>query len=189
MIRKIKAFVICVIASTINLAAQNITGQVFDEANTSLAYANIILQSTESTYIDGTVTDTTGRFVLAAHPDAERVQISFIGYRTEYRTLENLDQIKLFPDTEVLGNAMVKAVLPKTEIKGDALSTNIENTVLAQSGSANDVLAKLPGVTVKEDTYEVFGKGTPLIYINGRQVRDNSELEQLNSNEIMYFQM
>ena len=31
---------------------------------------------------------------------------------------------------------------------------------------------------------EVLGKGKPIIYINGRLIRDNTELEQLNSNEI-----
>ena len=30
----------------------------------------------------------------------------------------------------------------------------------------------------------MLGKGTPLIYINGRQVRDDSELDQLNSEDI-----
>ena len=184
MIRKIRICILCIIASSINLLAQNITGRVIDETDVPLAYANVILQSADSTYLDGTVTDTTGTFVLTSRPAAVRVQISFIGYRTEYRSLEDLNQINMVPDTEVLGKAVVKSVLPKTEIKGDALLTNIENTVLAQSGSANDVLAKLPGVMVKEDNYEVFGKGTPLIFINGRQVRDNSELEQLNSNEI-----
>jgi hypothetical protein len=39
-------------------------------------------------------------------------------------------------------------------------------------------------VTSKDGTLEVFGKGAPVIYVNGRMVRDNAELELLNSNEI-----
>lgn len=172
------------ISSISNLHAQNLTGKVVDEYDAPLAYANIILLMSDSTYLAGTMTDTTGRFAIPHHQNAARVQISFIGYETQYRSLEDLALIKLTPDTEVLGKAVVKATLPKTEIKGDAFVTKVENSVLSEAGSANDVLTKLPGVTLKDDGYEVFGKGTPLIFINGRQVRDNAELEQLNSTDI-----
>ena len=170
--------------SSITTKAQSITGKVVDETDTPLAYANVILQKSDSTYIAGAVADTAGRFAIAAHPEAAWVQVTFIGYETQYRTLNDIELIKLTPDTEVLGKAVVKAVLPKTEIHGDALVTKIEHSVLAESGSATDVLEKLPGVTLKDEGFEVFGKGTPLIFVNGRQVRDNAELEQLNSNEI-----
>ena len=184
MKRLLVLYLISAAASAFSLCAQNITGRVIDESDIPLAYANIILQKADSTYIEGTVADTAGRFVLAAHPEAARVQITFIGYETEYRGLNDLGLIRLTPDTEVLGKAVVRATLPKTEVKGDALVTKIENSVLAQSGSATDVLEKLPGVTLKDEAFEVFGKGTPLIFVNGRQIRDNAELEQLNSNEI-----
>ena len=171
-------------ALSITANAQSITGMVVDETDTPLAYANVILQKSDSTYIAGAVADTAGRFTIAAHPEAAWVQVTFIGYETQYRSLKDLELIKLIPDTEVLGEAVVKATLPKTEIHGDALVTKIEHSVLAESGSATDVLEKLPGVTLKDEGFEVFGKGTPLIFVNGRQVRDNAELEQLNSNEI-----
>lgn len=184
MKKTIITIVLCAVASSYSLIAQTITGKVVDEFDAPLAYTNVILQASDSTYLEGTVTDTTGRFVIPGRADAVRVQVSFIGYKPEYRTLDNLEIIKLTPDTEVLGKAVVKATLPKTEIKGDAFVTKIENSVLSQAGSASDVLTKLPGVTMKDDVFEVFGKGTPLIFINGRQVRDNTELEQLNSTDI-----
>ena len=171
-------------ALSITANAQSITGMVVDETDTPLAYANVILQKSDSTYIAGAVADTAGRFVMAAHPEAAWIQVTFIGYETQYRSLKDIELIKLTPDTEVLGKAVVKAVLPKTEIHGDALVTKIENSVLAESGSATDVLERLPGVTLKDEAFEVFGKGTPLIFVNGRQIRDNAELEHLNSNEI-----
>ena len=172
------------VASAMTVSAQSISGKVVDESDAPLAYANVILQRSDSTYIEGAVADTAGMFTMASHPEAVRVQISFIGYETQYRALDDIALVKLLPDTEVLGKVVVKAVLPKTEIHGDALVTKIENSVLAESGSATDVLEKLPGVTLKDEGFEVFGKGTPLVFVNGRQVRDNAELEQLNSNEI-----
>jgi len=172
------------VAFSMTARGQSITGKVVDETDAPLAYANVILQRADSSYIDGSVADTAGRFTIAAHPEAAWVQVTFIGYETQYRALDELELIRLVPDTEVLGKAVVKAVLPKTEIHGDAIVTKIENSVLADAGSAKDVLEKLPGVTFKDETFEVFGKGTPLFFVNGRQVRDNVELEQLNSSEI-----
>lgn len=173
-------------ALSMNLSAQTIKGKVTDENNEPLAYANVMLQTADSTYLEGTMTDTLGLFVLNSSPEAEAIQISFIGYETYYGPAQGTDlgTIRMIPDSEMLGKAVVKGYLPKTVIKGDAFVTPVENSVLAEAGSANDVLKKLPGVISKDGGYEVIGKGAPIIYINGRLVRDNSELEQLNSREI-----
>ena len=42
----------------------------------------------------------------------------------------------------------------------------------------------IPGLQKKNDVYEVFGKGSPIIYVNGRLLRDLSELDQLKSEDI-----
>ena len=92
-------------------------------------------------------------------------------------------------DINLLSEVVVKGNLPVTRMKGDAMVTNVENSVLSKAGSANDVLTKIPGITKKQDAFEVFRKGTPLIYINGRKLHDLSELERLNSNEIKNVQV
>lgn len=90
-------------------------------------------------------------------------------------------------DTTQIGEASVTAYRPVAKIKDGALITTIENTPLATVGTADDVLQQIPGLAKKtgeEETFEVIGKGAPLIYINGRQVRDLKELKQLRSDEI-----
>lgn len=165
---------------------QTITGKVLDEYDAPLAFANVILQKADSSFVSGTITDTTGVFVLEAVPEAVRIQVSFVSYHHKYIEIDGNDIgiVKMVPDAEMLSKAVVRVTLPKTEIVGDAFVTKIENSVLADAGSANDVLKKLPGVIQMDGGFEVFGKGVPVIYINGRLVRDSSELEQLNSNEI-----
>lgn len=186
-----KSYIITIISlmlilTSFKTSGQGITGKVVDENELPLAYANVIMQSADSTFLTGTVTDTSGVFFLEENPEAVRIQISFISYRDRYIDIEGSDcgTIRMIPDNEMLSKAVVRAVLPKTEIVGDAFVTKVENSVLAEAGSANDVLKKLPGVIQKDGGYEVFGKGAPIIYINGRLVRDGSELEHLNSNEI-----
>lgn len=92
--------------------------------------------------------------------------------------------VQLTSDAQLLEEVIVKGNLPVTRMKGDAMVTSVENSVLSKAGSANDVLGKIPGITKTQDSYEVFGKGTPLIYINGRKLNDLTELEQLNADEI-----
>ena len=186
--RLLIAGVLTVFLSTFffNASAQSFTGKVIDENDMPLAYANVILHRADTTFIAGTVTDTSGVFILDPHSEGAMIQVSFVSYETCYLTITDkyLGTIKMEPDAQMLDKVVVKAVLPKTEIIGDAFVTNIENSVLAEAGSANDVLKMLPGVIQKNDGIEVFGKGAPVIYINGRLVRDNSELELLNSSDI-----
>lgn len=173
-------------ALSFNAHGQNLRGKVVDENDEPLAYANVMLQKADSAYLSGAMTDTLGMFTMPAHPDGEMLHVSFIGYESYHAPINGSDfgTIRMIPDTEMLGKAVVKGYLPKTVIKGDAFVTPVENSILAEAGSADDVLKKLPGVVSKDGGYEVIGKGTPIIYINGRLLRDSSELEQLSSRDI-----
>ena len=62
--------------------------------------------------------------------------------------------------------------------------TQIQNTILEKAGTGNDLLNKIPGVSAKDGTVNVFGAGIGEIYINGRKVRNSSELDQLSSENI-----
>ena len=164
-------------ALSFNASAQSLRGKVVDENNEPLAYASVMLQKADSSYISGTMTDTLGVFILEHAAEASMIHIYFIGYESYVTPVRSdIGTVQMVPDMEMLNKAVVKEYLPKTVIKGDAFVTPVENSVLAEAGSANDVLKKLPGVISTSEGFEVIGKGTPIIYINGRLVRDNSEL-------------
>ena len=77
-----------------------------------------------------------------------------------------------------------KGNLPNTRLKGNAMITRIQGTPLSDAGTLGEMLVKVPGMTGTDEAPEVLGKGSPLIYINGRLMRDNSELKRLRSEEI-----
>ncbi len=165
-----------------------ITGKVIDENLSPLDFINVVLLRADSTYITGTVTDGKGEFMFE-NPDGNPryVKVSSIGYTD--RTLDipasgNLGVITLRPAAVMLGEVTVSASRPMTSIKGNALVTNVEGSSLGIAGTANDVLSRVPMVVDNGGTPEVFGKGTPAIYINGRLVNDLQELSQLNSQDI-----
>lgn len=70
------------------------------------------------------------------------------------------------------------------QLKGDAMVTTVQGSILEKAGTGEDLLDKLPGVSADDGEVRVFGAGAPEIYINGRKVRDNSELNQLSSDNI-----
>ena len=112
--------------------------------------------------------------------------MSCVGYQTQTRTFDTgkIGNITLKEATMHLQKVVVKSSRPVVAIKGNALVTTVANSQLEHAGTANDVLRQIPMVTGRDGNFEVFGKGTPLIYINGRAVQDKNELSQLNSQDI-----
>ena len=184
---KVFLFVLTGIILPVCLSAQTVSGKLIDENSQPLPYANVVLLSLpDSVFVSGTISSEDGTFTLEATSVNQIVKISSIGYKTVCKAVSpaNLGIVQLVSDAQMLGEVVVEGNLPVTRMKGDAMVTSVENSVLSKVGSANDVLTKIPGITKKQDAFEVFGKGTPLIYINGRKLHDLSELEQLNSDDI-----
>ena len=98
---------------------------------------------------------------------------------------EQISDMTLFDKfSKELGEVVVKAHLPQYKKTHEGLLTNVAGTVLGKMGTAEDVLKHVPSIVKKKDGYEVVGKGTPIIYINGRKMQDVSELDNIKSSDI-----
>lgn len=100
---------------------------------------------------------------------------------------EGAQEQDTLPSTDkmmALQEIVVKGSLPNTRMKGNGMVTRIQGTPLASSGSLGEMLVKVPGMTGTEESPEVLGKGSPIIYVNGRQLRNMDELKRLRSEDI-----
>lgn len=79
---------------------------------------------------------------------------------------------------------VVNAKQPATKLVGTTLVSTIPGSNLADIGTALDVLAQLPMIKVQDNTVSVIGKSDIEIYIDGRPLRDEQELQQLHSSNI-----
>ena len=83
------------------------------------------------------------------------LRISSIGYATVYRPLDNrstdLGIICLASDTQILAEVVVKADMPVTRMRGDALVTNIQNSVLSKSRISKRCIGKSTGCNKREE--------------------------------------
>ena len=147
--------------------AQTISGKLVNEENQPLAYANVVLLSLpDSTFVSGAISDEMGDFRLLKDEKGELIRISSVGYLTLYKEVnENLGIIRMKPDAHLLGEVVVKANLPITRAKGDAMITTVTGTLLEKAGNANDLLDKIPNVSAEGGNVNVFGSRGGIIIL------------------------
>jgi hypothetical protein len=85
---------------------------------------------------------------------------------------------------QVIKGVIIKGSRPSTRLISEGYTTQVSGTLLANVGDARDVLKEIPRIHENNDEYTVFGKGTPLIYINGKKITDNSDLKRITSQEV-----
>ena len=184
MKRLLSLFVFATVAFPV-LAKEDWKGRVVDEKGEPVAYANVaVLSKADSTVVCGVVTQEDGTFNIVTSETDGIMMVAMLGYKTVYLSPVDGAVITLADDTQTLEGAVASAVMPKTKLTGEGLQTNVRGSVLENAGTANDVLSKTPGLIKGQNGLEVIGKGSPLVYINGRRVTDSSELDRLQSNEI-----
>ena len=192
---KIALLMLCTLSfSTGAFAARQgettLRGTLVDTAGEPAGFATVYLSAADGTVVTGNTADENGRFELRAAEGTYILGVNLVGYREVKQevklagSLVELPAITLSEDSELLGEAVISAVMPKTRLTGEGLATSVRGSVLENAGSARDVLGKGPGLIKSRDGLEVVGKGAPRIYINGRRMTDASELDRLQSHEI-----
>ncbi|MDR0431524.1 MAG: TonB-dependent receptor [Tannerellaceae bacterium] len=172
--------------------AQELKGSLVDEKKAPLEFANIVLMSNDSSYLDGTVSGLDGKFAFTNRQETDYIlKVSSIGYKTKYVNCKagDLGIIAVEPDVITLKKVVVVGNLPTYQMRNGGITTHIKGSVLSKSGTANDLLGLLPGVQGEDGEYTVLGKGTPIIYIDGRQIRESSELDKLSSSKVLHIEV
>lgn len=169
------------------MMAQDIKGKIVDENGEPLAFANVVLLNRQdSAFVKGVVSGEDGHFAIDSACNNGIIKVTSVGYKTAWKdcTGENAGVIKMVADSKVLGEVVVKSLLPKTILKNGGMTTTVAGSVLEKAGTMEHLLDRIPNVSAQNGNIKVFGRGEPIIYINGRQMRDRSELDRLSSDNI-----
>lgn len=171
------------------LYAQIATGKLIDINKTPIEYANVLLYHKDSTtFIEGTVTDNVGAFVLKSKIRYNEYYIKFscLGYKDSIiqytETFPNV--IVLESQTFDMNEIVVTANRRIISKKDGGINVDVEKSYLSAIGNANDVLSHLPLIIENNNNIQVIGKGEPVIYVDNRKIRDKNELLKLSSTEI-----
>ena len=162
-------------------------GRIVDERGNAAEYATIALLSPiDSTIVGHGVSNENGSFVIPCNSRKVLARITYVGYKTISRIYSNPEMgiIKLQPETMIIKGVVVKGERPQYKMSPGEVEVAVEHTLLSKMANTFDVLNLLPRVSVDGQKISVFGKGTPIVYINNKRVNDNNEIVNITPDNI-----
>lgn len=155
---------------------------LYNELHEPIKYANIQFYTADTTYVAGSVSDKNGMFPIT-RKKYSLAKISMLGYQIKWLPAPLPATIFLRSFSHKLNTVVVKSTSP-IKMMGSSLVVNVQGSPYKDIGTADELLGQLPGVRADVGTYTVFGKGTAVIYVNNRRLRDNNELERISPKDI-----
>ena len=167
--------------TTIISFSQNITfqGIVKDTTNVPLEMANVMAVNQVTKGVDSySITNDKGKFQLSLKANTTySLRFSFLGLKTKNLIIatktENISQtVTLSADATELAGVEIVREMP-VSIKGDTIIYNADSFKTGTERKLEDVLKKLPGVTVNADgEVEVEGKKVSKLMVEGKDFFD-----------------
>ena len=127
MKRLILFSMVCLVA--IASTAQSISGRVTDEQAQPMPFANVVLVNrSDSAYIAGAVTKDDGTFSINTDKQDGLLKVSSIGYIIRYIDARqgNVGDILMQPDTQTLGEVVVKGERPQYKMTTGGMTVDID---------------------------------------------------------------
>lgn len=185
--KKITLNTLFLLLLTTTVSAQNFTlsGIVKDSKKQPLPYTNVAIINADKSVQNGVATLEDGTFSIGnVKKGTYKLIVSFVGYKDYEKEIKVTTSIKLptiilEEDAEML--QMVEIIGYKKLISNDKGKTTltVEGSALTTMPSTTMIMSFVPGVKVLNDNIEVLGKGTPLIFINGREVKNQIQISSL----------
>lgn len=181
-----------IIVECIQKTSNKMMGRIVDTRHQPVDFANVALLNVgDSSLITGGVTNENGQFVIPCEAKKAIVKVSCVGYNTFYNVY-GIGEIGVITLNEASVNLQEVVVMGHRKYilkENGRLTLNVQNSNLQNIGKAADVIKYVPGMLYTNGKYEVFGKGEPVIYIDGRKVANASELSLIPSSNVKSVQL
>ncbi|MEN9795371.1 MAG: hypothetical protein RLZZ150_348, partial [Bacteroidota bacterium] len=166
------------LAATALYAQDPITlrGSVFDAADdTPLVGATVRLTSAkDSSVVKGAFAERSGEFrIKDVVPGPYRMTITYVGYKKLEQTVfaresrANIGTFKLQRDTVKNREVNVEGMAVRVEVKGDTTEYNAAAYKTNPNASAEDLVKKMPGITVENGTIKAQGEELRRVTVDG----------------------
>ena len=156
-------------------------GRLIGPDRQPIAYANIILYNpTDSVIMDGGVSNEAGDFVIPCSAEQARVRISCVGFRTIERQMpvSNVGTIRMQVENNYLGNVTVSGRIPVFRSEADRLQYIVSNDEFARGLNAQELLNRVPMVSMAGGRAMILGRGAAHFMLNGRITEIGNEAIQ-----------
>ena len=166
--------------STPQMAPGVVKGTVVDEGGAPVISATVSVWSArDSSLVTGAVTNADGRFEISGlRPGQFYVRVSFVGYKSATvggvalrpgGLVADVGTVTIAEDAALLGEVEVASERAAVEVGIDRTIYNVEDQVVAKTGSATDLLQTVPSIEVDADgNISLRGNQNVAILINGK---------------------
>lgn len=181
--KQIVILTVSLIVAATRLAAQEVKGRVIDKDCQRIEGATVVMQTPDSVFVDGVVTDSLGCFIF--HRDLKQYRLIFqhLLYKSvvkEYDAVGDVGVVVMDGQDYALGEVVISAERPLVKAENGVLTYDVE--ALSEKttvSNAYEALTRLPGVLEQGGSLSLIGAGDATVILNGRP--SSMSVEQLAS--------
>lgn len=166
-----------------SIAQNQLQGTVLGEQSKPMAYATAaLLQPKDSTLAYFGITNEEGSFEIKnINPGEYLLQISFLGYKSLYRSLNiplkngsDMGTLVMIPNSKNLNEAEINAEKIPLLLKKDTIEYNAGSFKTKPDANVEELLKKMPGLEVdKSGNIKANGKDVKKVMVNGKEFFGN----------------
>lgn len=171
---------ICFFCLIFSAKAQNLnlSGKIIDENKQGAIGTSVILLNVkDSSLVKGTTTDLDGNFVIEQIQGNQSyiLKILSLGYKTIFKSVTlqneslNLGEISLKQSATNLKEVTVEAKQTIATQQGDTSSFNANAFKVNKDANAEDLVTKMPGVTVVDGKVQAQGEEVKQVLVDGKK--------------------
>lgn len=171
--------------------AQNISiqGLVSDKKNKTPVYdvQVALLNSIDSTLLKASRTDTLGKFLFEdVVPGTYFLKLSSFDFKKYIRKIEvsessNVYPIELESDSKLIDEVTIEAKAVRVELKDDTTQYNASAYKVNPDATIEDLLKKMPGITVENGTVKAQGEQIKKVLIDGEEFFGDDAISALKN--------
>lgn len=171
-------FLLLLIAGIQAIGQVSVSGEIRDAKDKSkLPGVNVVLMNfKDSTKIVGATTNLDGAFVVNnVTSGMYQLRVSFVGYK-EYRQKVQVGNapvqvgaVSIEQQAIELDGVNIEGVQQRVEMKGDTTQINAGAYKTQRNASAEDLVTKMPGITVENGTVKAQGENVQKVLVDGRE--------------------
>lgn len=165
-----------------NVYAQKITGVITDRDNNPIEFATIVLQTTDSVFLNSAYTDSVGRFSIKTDTNNVIITIQHLMYETYQKKCNTkaIGSIQMNEKSQMLSEVSIIGEYPLVRVIDGKMTYNMSQLLTDKMAtSIYDAILKLPGIHIQKGTFQLIGANNVTILINGKKT--NMDENQLNN--------
>ncbi|MDX5423428.1 MAG: outer membrane beta-barrel protein [Hymenobacteraceae bacterium] len=167
----------CLLLAIVTAYAQSVTGTVQSASDKSgLPAASVVLTRKADARTTATLTEADGKFRFErVAPGEYTLEVNYLGFKKLSRPLQlqgkplELGVLSLEEETTAIKEVQIVGRAPLGEQKGDTSQFNAKAFKTAPDASAEELVTKMPGITVQDGKIQAQGEDVSQVMIDGKR--------------------